>query len=136
MGYRGTIPSHALAGGRLQRDPALPELASREQDCLGAGGPLRSSGRVARASGDQFTVVFDGAGAGGAGSGGAGVHAVFSSARETADRVLSRMAARGGAVVSNDRAVRKADARAGAVAVSTDDFLARLERLRGPSPAA
>jgi len=115
-----------------------PELASKETQGLAAGRAALCGllAGVARASGDQFTVVFDGAGAGGAGSGGAGVHVVFSSARETADRVLSRMAARGGAVVSNDRAVLQAASRAGAVAVSTDDFLARLERLRVPSPAA
>jgi len=115
-----------------------PELASKETQglVLGRAALCGVLAGVARASGDQFTVVFDGAGAGGAGSGGAGVHVVFSSARETADRVLSRMAARGGAVVSNDRAVLQAASRAGAVAVSTDDFLARLERLRVPSPAA
>jgi predicted RNA-binding protein with PIN domain len=81
---------------------------------------------AARVTGDQFTVVFDGAQAGGAGSGGPGVRVLFSSARETADRVLARMAREGGAVVSNDGEVRRAAARAGAIAVSTDQFLARL----------
>ena len=37
------------------------------------------------------------------------------------------MAARGGAVVSNDREVRQAAARAGAIAITADQFLARIE---------
>jgi hypothetical protein len=57
------------------------------------------------------------------------VRVIFSSARESADRVLARLATRGGAVVSNDREVRRAAARAGATAVSTDQFLARLDTL-------
>src|SRR3989304_3208568 len=82
-----------------------PELASKETQglVLGRAALCGVLAGVARASGDQFTVVFDGAGAGGAGSGGAGVHVVFSSARETADRVLSRLAARGGAGGGNGR---------------------------------
>jgi len=55
---------------------------------------------------------------------------VFSSARENADRVLIRLARQGGAVVSNDREVRQSVARAGAVVVTTDEFLARLGRQR------
>ena len=55
---------------------------------------------------------------------------VFSSARENADRVLIRLARQGGAVVSNDREVRQSVARAGAVVVTTDEFLARLGRRR------
>jgi predicted RNA-binding protein with PIN domain len=118
----------------IRRSPAL---ASRETESLAAGREAlcRLLSGIARVSGDQFAVVFDGAGTGGATSGGAGVQVVFSSARETADRVLARMAASAGAVVSNDREVRAAAARAGAVAVSADDFLARIERLRWPSPA-
>ena len=75
-------------------------------------------------------MVFDGAGGGGA-AGLAGVRVVFSSARETADRVLARMAAaQGGAVVSSDREVLRAASRAGAVAITAEAFLARLERCR------
>ena len=62
-----------------------------------------------------------------------GVRVIFSSARETADRVLARMAADGGAVVSNDRDVRRAASRAGALAISADEFLAQLE---APSASA
>lgn len=116
-----------------------PELAGQECRSLEAGRQAlcRLVAAAARASGDHFTVVFDGAGAGAAG-GGAGVSVVFSSARETADRVLARMAAAGGAVVSNDRDVRRAAARAGAIAVTTDEFLGTLERLaaRRETPGA
>jgi uncharacterized protein len=117
-----------------------PELSSREAVSLEAGRQAlcRLLGGAARASGDQFTVVFDGARGGGVGLGSAGVRVVFSSARETADRVLARLAVGGGAVVSNDREVRGAAARAGAVAITTDQFLERMERLTVASrdPAA
>ena len=105
-----------------------PDLSSREMVSLEAGRRALCDllSATARASGDTFTVVFDGGGAGGTGSGGAGVNVVFSSARENADRVLIRLARAGGAVVSNDREVRQRVARAGAVVVTTDEFLARL----------
>ena len=115
----------------IRRDP---ELASREQTSLEAGRAALCArlAAVARASGERFTVVFDGAGAGSAATGGAAVRVIFSSARESADRVLARLAARGGTVVSNDREVRRAAARAGATAVSADQFLARLDILDAP----
>ncbi len=105
-----------------------PELSSREMVSLEAGRQALCEllSATARASGDAFTVVFDGAGAGGTGSGRVGVNVVFSSARENADRVLIRLARQGGAVVSNDREVRQRVARAGAVVVTADEFLARL----------
>jgi predicted RNA-binding protein with PIN domain len=106
-----------------------PDLASREQDSLEAGRRALCDllSRAARPSGDDFTVVFDGAGGGGV-AGGAGVRIVFSSARENADRVLARLAAaHGGAVVSSDREVLRAATRAGAIPVTADAFLARLE---------
>lgn len=111
-----------------------PQLAGLERDSLetGRAALCRLLGDIARRSGDRFVVVFDGARSGGAGPGAAGVAVVFSSARETADRVLARLAAGGGAVVSNDREVRAAAARAGAVPISADDFLARIARLGGP----
>jgi predicted RNA-binding protein with PIN domain len=110
----------------IRRDPAL---ASREAESLEAGrvALCRLLAQAARVSGDRFTVVFDGRGAGGTGTGAAGVGVVFSSARETADRVLARLAVGGGAVVSNDREVRRAAARAGAISVTADEFLGRLE---------
>jgi predicted RNA-binding protein with PIN domain len=108
-----------------------PELAAAERHGLEAGRDALCAllSRAARASGDEFTVVFDGAQAGGVGHGGPGVRVVFSSARESADRVIARMASGGGAVVSSDREVMRAAARAGAVVITVDEFLARIERL-------
>ena len=110
-----------------------PTLAARERESLEAGRDALCHllATAARGSGDQFTVVFDGARPGGA-SGGPGVRVIFSSARETADGVLARLASRGTAVVSNDHEVRQAAARAGAIAVPADAFLARLSRRGGP----
>jgi uncharacterized protein len=107
-----------------------PELSSRERESLEAGRQALCAllVEVARASGDRFTVVFDGAQAGGRAGGGPGVTVVFSSARESADRVLAVMAREGGAVVSNDREVRRAAERAGAVVVTTDQFLQQLDQ--------
>jgi predicted RNA-binding protein with PIN domain len=109
-----------------------PELKSREQESLEAGRQALCAllVQVARASTDTFTVVFDGAQAGDRAGGGSGVTVIFSSARESADRVLARMAREGGAVVSNDREVRRAAERAGAIVVTTDQFLARLDQAR------
>jgi predicted RNA-binding protein with PIN domain len=106
------------------------ELSAAERKSLEAGRQAlcRLLSRAAQRGGDHFTVVFDGAG-GGSSSGIAGVRVVFSSARETADRVLARMAAESGAVVSSDREVRHAAARAGAIAISADEFLSRLDSL-------
>jgi len=109
-----------------------PELRSREQESLEAGRQALCArlAAIARVSRDTFTVVFDGADSGGRGGGGAGVTVIFSSARESADHVLAKMAREGGAVVSNDREVRRAAERAGAVVITTDQFLARLEQSR------
>jgi predicted RNA-binding protein with PIN domain len=106
------------------------ELSAAERKSLEAGRQAlcRLLSRAAQRGGDHFTVVFDGAG-GGSSAGIAGVRIVFSSARETADQVLARMAAESGAVVSSDREVRHAAARAGAIAISADEFLSRLDRL-------
>ena len=111
-------------------------LHERERESLEAGrrALLDLLARVARDRGDQFTVVFDGAGAGGS-SGSAGVRIVFSSARESADRVLTRMAAaQGGAVVTDDREVLRAAARVGAVPITATAFLTRLEALQAGAP--
>ncbi len=115
-----------------------PELKSREQESLEAGRQALCAllVEVARVSGDRFTVVFDGAQAGGRTGGGSGVTVIFSSARESADSVLARMAREGGAVVSNDREVRRAAERAGATVVTTDQFLARLDQARRLPPEA
>ncbi len=110
-----------------------PELAARERESLQAGREAlcRLLSTAARGSGDQFTVVFDGDRGGGSSPGGFGVRVIFSSAREQADQVLARLATGGGAVVSNDREVRQAASRAGAIAVRADEFLARLGRAGG-----
>jgi len=115
-----------------------PELKSREDESLEAGRRALCAllVEVARKSADTFTVVFDGAEAGGRAGGGSGVSVIFSSARESADHVLSRMARDGGAVVSNDREVRRAAERAGAVVVTTDQFLARIDQAPVAPPEA
>jgi predicted RNA-binding protein with PIN domain len=115
-----------------------PELKSREQESLEAGRQALCAllAEIARVSGDSFTVVFDGAQAGGRAGGGAGVSVIFSSARESADSVLARMAREGGAVVSNDREVRRAAERAGATVVTTDQFLTRLDQAHQLPPEA
>lgn len=115
-----------------------PELKSREAVSLEAGRQALCALLVeaARASRDTFTVVFDGAQAGGRAGGGSGVTVVFSTARESADHVLAQMARQGGAVVSNDREVRRAAERAGAVVITTDQFLSRLDQARPLPPEA
>src|SRR5262249_36217833 len=107
---------------------ASPELSMIERRGLDAGREALCralAASTAGARGEQFRVVFDGAGRGGSASV-AGVTTIFSSARETADRVIARLAAHAGAVVSNDREVRRAATRAGAIAITADEFLARL----------
>jgi len=117
----------------IRRDP---RLASRENESLQAGREAlcRLLSTAARRSGDQFTVVFDGDRGGGSTGGGAGVQVIFSSARERADQVLARMASRGVAAVSNDREVRQAASRAGATAITADQFLDRLRQPAQPRP--
>ena len=109
-----------------------PKLASRERESLEAGRRALCAllADVARYSPDTFTVIVDGTETGGRTVGGAGVTVIFSSARESADHVLAKMAREGGAVVSNDREVGRLAERAGAIVVTTDQFLARIERAR------
>jgi len=85
---------------------------------------------AARTSGDPFTVVFDGARRGGGVPAGGQVQVVFSRPPETADDVLRRLASElrsGAVVVSSDRAVRDTAERAGAAAVTAEQFVAALE---------
>ncbi len=111
-----------------------PELAAREQISLQAGRAAlcRLLATAAQGSGDQFTVVFDGARGGGSAVGGPWVRVLFSSGRETADDLLARLARAGDAVVSNDREVCRAAASAGAIAIAADEFLSRLRRPASP----
>lgn len=115
-----------------------PDLLARERESLerGRDALCRLLARAARAPSEGFTVVFDGARGGGRSSAGAGVTVLFSSARETADGVLARLAGPGSAVVSSDREVRRAAAAAGAIAITADEFLSRLARLGPPSAPA
>ena len=80
---------------------------------------------MARASGERFTVVFDGA-TYGAGPAGGQITVIFSRPPETADDVLEHLARTAGAgsvVVSSDRRVRDAGRRAGCAVVTAEQFL-------------
>ena len=108
------------------------ELAQHEAQGLedGRAALLRVVAAAARASGDPFTVVFDGARRAGGTAAGGQVQVLFSRPPETADDVLRRLAAQlrsGAVVVSSDRAVRDAAERAGAAAVTAEQFLAALD---------
>lgn len=115
----------------------MPELAARERESLQCGREAlcRMLSTAVRRSGSQFTVVFDGDRGGASAPGGLGVRVIFSIARETADSVLARLAGPGKAVVSNDREVRMAASRAGAIAITTDEFIARLRPSARPTLA-
>ena len=113
----------------IRRDP---DLAQHEGCSLeeGRAALLKVIAGAARVSGDSFTVVFDGARRGGGAPAGGQVQVMFSRPPETADDVLRRLASdlrSGAVVVSSDRAVRDAAERAGAVGVTTEQFLAALE---------
>lgn len=111
-----------------------PGLSAREQVSLQVGrhALCQLLMAAARASGDQFTVVFDGTRGGGSAFSSRGVRVVFSTAPERADHVIERLATPGVAVVSNDRDVRRAADRAGAITVTSDEFLTRV--LAPPAP--
>ena len=113
----------------IRRDPDLAQHETRGLED-GRAALLRVIAGAARASGDPFTVVFDGARRTGGAPAGGQVQIVFSRPPETADDVLRRLASQlrsGAVVVSSDRAVRDAAERAGAVAVTTEQFLTALE---------
>jgi len=107
------------------------DLRGHEQDSLQAGRTalLAAVAAAARRTGDQFTVVFDGARRDAPASASGQVQVIFSRPPETADDVLRAMAGKAGAgtvVASSDRAVRDAARRAGAVTVSAEDFVAAM----------
>ena len=113
------------------------DLRGHEQESLEAGRSalLAVIGAAARRTGDQFTVVFDGARRDAQAGASGQVQVVFSRPPETADDVLRAMAVKAGAgtaVASSDRAVRDAARRAGAVAVSAEDFVAALRGSADP----
>lgn len=122
----------------IRRDATL---IARERESLQAGreGLVRLLASVALRTGGRFVVVFDGAGLSRpAGQGTGAVQVLFSPPGTTADDVLARLVARAGAgtaVVSSDHAVRRAAIRAGAIAVTAEEFLARITRKPGaPEP--
>jgi predicted RNA-binding protein with PIN domain len=113
----------------IRRDPELAQHETRGLED-GRAALLKVVAGAARASGDPFTVVFDGARRTGGVAAGGQVQVVFSRPPETADDVLRRLASElrsGGVVVSSDRAVRDAAERAGAAAVTAEEFLAALD---------
>lgn len=118
----------------IRRDATL---VARERESLQAGREalVRLLASVVVRTGDRFTVVFDGAGLSRpAGQGTGAVQVLFSPPRTTADDVLAQLVARAGtgtAVVSSDYAVRQAAVRAGAIAVTAEEFLARITRKPG-----
>src|SRR6059058_1610934 len=115
------------------------DLRGRESESLEAGRTalLAAIATAARRTGDQFTVVFDGARRDASPPVTGQVQIVFSRPPETADDVLRALVAKAGAgtvVASSDRAVRDAARRAGAVAVSAEDFAAALRApVAGPA---
>jgi predicted RNA-binding protein with PIN domain len=112
----------------IRRDPELAQHEARGLED-GRAALLRLVAGAARTSGDPFTVVFDGARRGGGAPAGGQVQVMFSRPPETADDVLRRLASElrsGAVVVSSDRAVRDAAERAGAAAVTAEQFVAAV----------
>jgi len=112
------------------------DLRAHEAESLEAGRTalLRVVASAARAGGDRFTVVFDGAPGGGPATGGGQVEVTFSRPPEKADDVLVRLARQlgaGAALVSSDRAVRDAAGRAGCAVIGADEFLRALSTESG-----
>src|SRR5262245_4294455 len=108
------------------------DLKARETESLEAGRAalLALVARVARDLPDTFTVVFDGARRVGGDPAGGRVQVIFSRPPASADDELRRLAAsfrEGAVVVSSDRAVQDGARRAGAVAVSAEEFLEALD---------
>ena len=116
------------------------DLRAQEAESLEAGRTalLRLVARVARAGGDRFTVVFDGAPASRPAPAGGQLEVIFSRPPEKADDVLARLARQlgaGSAVVTSDRAVRDAAGRAGCAVIGAEQFLEALSAESEP-PAA
>jgi len=121
----------------LRRDT---DLRAREAESLEAGRAalLRLLAVTASASGESFTVVFDGARRGQAPAEGQ-VAVVFSRRPESADDMLERLArsaGAGGVVVSSDRRVKDAGRRAGCAVVTAEQFLDAVRRGSAPEGAS
>ena len=112
-----------------------PELAMLDRGDLQAGRDalLRELQAYRRARGHRITVVFDGREQGGfseTAESVAGIAVRYSKRGETADAVIARLAADGGAgtvVVSSDREVAATARRYGAATLPAAEFVARLE---------
>jgi predicted RNA-binding protein with PIN domain len=112
-----------------------PELAMLDRGDLQSGreGLLRALQAYRRAKGHRITVVFDGREQGGFSEtteSAAGIHVRYSRRGETADAVIARLVAEGGAgavVVSSDRDVAATARRFGAATLPAEDFITRLE---------
>src|SRR2546422_3169111 len=118
----------------IRRDP---DLRAHEAESLEAGRTalLRLVARIARAGGDRFTVVFDGAPASRPAPAGGQLEVIFSRPPEKADDVLARLARQlgaGSAVVTSDRAVRDAAGRAGCAVIGAEQFLEALSAAPEP----
>lgn len=112
----------------IRRDP---ELRVAEAESLEAGrrALLSLVVEAARRSGDQFTVVFDGAPVPGPAVARGQIEVIFARPPQKADDVLARLARQvgdGGAMVSSDRAVLDAAHRAGSAPVTAEAFLGAL----------
>ena len=109
-----------------------PDLRAHEAESLEAGrrALLHLLARAHRDPRDEFTVVFDGARvAGGAPSQGR-IRTIFSRPPHTADDELMRLARQwrsGAVVVTSDRRIQDAARRAGAAALTAEQFLEALE---------
>jgi uncharacterized protein len=116
-----------------------PELAMLDRADLQSGREalLRKLQEYQRARRHQIIVVFDGRERGGISGGterAGGVGVRYSRQGETADQVIARLAAEGGAgavIVSSDREVQAAARRHGAAPLSADEFMGRIARSRG-----
>jgi len=117
----------------LRRDA---DLRAREAESLEAGrvALLHLLAPIAHASGEYFTVVFDGARRGQPPASGQ-IAVVFSRPPESADDVLGRLAREAGAgavVVSSDRRVLDGGRRAGCAVVTAEQFLDAVRRGSAP----
>ncbi len=112
-----------------------PELARLDRTALEAGreGLLEALQRYRRAKGHRVTVVFDGREQGGqaeTSEHARGIAVRYSRQGETADSVIARLVAEAGqaaTVVSSDRAVQTAARRSGAAAISSPEFVEKIE---------
>lgn len=112
-----------------------PELALLDRADLQSGreGLLHELQSYRRARGHRITVVFDGREQGGFSEGSesaGGIGVRYSRRGETADALIARLVAEGGAgtvVVSSDHEVAAATRRRGAVCLTAGEFIARIE---------